>query len=310
MSMVAVVGTGVIGRSWAALFLAHGHEVIATDPHPEAERSTRDAIDAAWPALERLGLHKAACRDRLTFVPTASEAVAKAAFIQESGPEDPWLKRSLIAAIDREAPPHAVIASSSSGITPTQLQSMCGRHPERVVVGHPFNPAHLIPLVEVVGNRNTAPWAVDRALGFYSSVGKKPIHVRRELPGHIANRLQAALWQEAYSLVASGAATVADIDAAIAHGPGLRWALLGPLANQHLSGGDGGLRHVLTHLGPAAETWMDDLGDVRLTPSLIDALTDGVDEELAGTDTRRLIAERDELLLALLAHKSRATTLP
>ncbi|VXB14567.1 3-hydroxyacyl-CoA dehydrogenase NAD-binding domain-containing protein [Aeromicrobium sp. 9AM] len=310
MSRIAVIGTGVIGRSWAALFLAHGHDVVATDPHPEAEGATRDAVDAAWPALERLGLHETADRGRLVFVPTVAEAVAEATFVQENGPEDPDLKRALLATIDRESPQQAIIASSSSGITPSLLQAMCEHHPERVVVGHPFNPAHLIPLVEVVGNDRTAPWVIEQALDFYRSVGKKPIHVRRELPGHIANRLQAALWQEAYSLVASGAATVADIDTAIAHGPGLRWAVLGPLANQHLSGGDGGLRHVLNHLGPAAETWMDDLGDVRLTPPLIDALVDGVDEELAGRDLGHLIQERDDLLLALLAHKSSATVLP
>jgi carnitine 3-dehydrogenase len=175
-----------------------------------------------------------------------------------------------------------------------------------VLVGHPFNPPHLVPLVEVVGGRATADACVGRAVEFYRAVGKRPIRLRMELPGHVANRLQAALWREAYSLVERGAASVADIDAAIAHGPGLRWALLGPFVNQHLSGGEGGLRHVLEHLGPPMEAWWDDLGAPRLTPALVDGAVAGVDEELAGVDPGALARARDELLVELLSAKARA----
>ena len=184
------------------------------------------------------------------------------------------------------------------------------RHPGRVVVGHPFNPVYLIPLVEVVGHPDTPAEVIDAAMAFYTRGGKRPVHVRQEVPGHLANRLQAALWREAYSLVERGVASVADLDAAISNGPGLRWALLGPIANQHLSGGDGGLAHVLEHLGPPTQELMDDLGRVTLTPGLAEALVAGVDEELAGIDQTELTAERDALLVGLLTAKSRAKGLP
>jgi 3-hydroxyacyl-CoA dehydrogenase len=203
-----------------------------------------------------------------------------------------------------------ILASSSSGLLPSVIARGCPRHPERVVIGHPFNPPHLIPLVEVVPGRDTAPEVVDRAVEFYTSVGKRPIRLSRELPGHVANRLQAALWQEAYSLVERGVATVADIDTAIAYGPGLRWAVLGPFLNQHLSGGAGGLAHILRHLGPPTEEWWRDLGQVHLTPELAETLVAGVDAELAGTDQARLVAARDAVLDQLLAAKAAQPDLP
>ena len=193
---------------------------------------------------------------------------------------------------------------------PSTLAALAPTHPERFIVGHPFHPVHLIPLVEVVGSEATPPDLVERAMQFYTEVGKRPIHVRREVPGHLANRLQAALWREAYSLVQSGVATVADVDAAIAHGPGLRWALLGPVVNQHLSGGEGGLAHVLAHLGPPTERLMDDLGDAPLTPELVEALVSGVDDELSAVDQRAMAVDRDVLLVNLLAAKANAHNLP
>jgi carnitine 3-dehydrogenase len=302
----AVVGTGVIGAGWAACFLAHGLDVVATDPAPGAEERLHAAVESHWPILERLGLAGGASVDRLAFVPDAAQAVEAADFVQENGPERPDLKRELFAAMDRAARPDVVLASSSSGLPPSVIQDGCDLHPERVVVGHPFNPPHLVPLVEVVGGRRTDDAAVDRAMAFYAAVGKRPIRLRMELPGHVANRLQAALWREAYSLVDRGAASVADIDAAIAHGPGLRWALIGPFVNQHLSGGEGGLRHVLDHLGPPMEAWWDDLGDPRLSPDLVDRAVAGVDEELATVDPAALVRARDELLVALVDAKARA----
>ncbi|WP_329417811.1 3-hydroxyacyl-CoA dehydrogenase NAD-binding domain-containing protein [Streptomyces sp. NBC_01268] len=288
---VAVVGTGVIGASWTTLFLEYGHEVVATDPAPGAEARLRAAVTAP--------------QERLSFTPDLAEAVADAGFVQENGPERPELKDEVFAVLDSAAPPGTVLASSSSGLLPSRIQQACAAHPERVLVGHPFNPPHLIPLVEVVPGERTAEGAVEEAMAFYRTLGRHPIRLRQELPGHVANRLQAALWREAYSLVERGAASVADIDAAIAHGPGLRWALLGPFLNQHLSGGPGGIAHVLEHLGPPMEEWWADLGAPRLTPELTRAITEGVADELAGTPEADLIAARDTLLNLLLDAKKR-----
>jgi 3-hydroxyacyl-CoA dehydrogenase len=299
---VAVVGTGVIGASWAAHFLAHGLDVVATDPAPGAEERLRADVAAHWPVLQPVA---GAAPDRLTFTPDPAAAAAEADFVQENGPEREDVKRALYAALDEAARPDVVLASSSSGMLPSVIARGCPRHPERVVIGHPFNPPHLIPLVEVVPGEKTGEEAIQRALAFYTAVGKKPIRLRQELPGHVANRLQAALWQEAYSLVDRGVATVADIDTAIAHGPGLRWAVIGPFLTQHLSGGPGGIAHNLEHLGPPIEAWWRDLGQVSITPELIAKLASGVDDELAGVDPAELIARRDAVLTALLAAKAR-----
>lgn len=307
---IAVIGTGVIGAGWAALFLARGRDVMAFDPAPAAEQALRSAVGEAWPTLIRLGLADGASTDRLRFTSSAAEAVADAVFVQESGPERVELKQRLFAELDEAAPASTPIASSSSGLMPSQLQAMCGRHPERVLVGHPFNPAYLIPLVEVVPGKETDSRVVEVAMELYTAMGKRPVLVRHEVPGHVTNRLQAALWREAYSLVERGVATVADIDTAISYGPGLRWALLGPLVNQHLSGGDGGLAHILEHLGPPTQAWMDDLGEPQLTPRLAELLVRGVDDELAGIDQRRLVADRDALLVELLERKALRTALP
>ena len=299
---VAVVGTGVIGASWAAHFLAHGLDVVATDPAPGAEERLRADVAAHWPVLQPVA---GASPDRLTFTPDPAAAAAEADFVQENGPEREDVKRALYAALDEAARPDVVLASSSSGMLPSVIARGCPRHPERVVIGHPFNPPHLIPLVEVVPGEKTDEETVERALAFYAAVGKKPIRLRQEVPGHVANRLQAALWQEAYSLVDRGVATVADIDTAIAHGPGLRWAVIGPFLTQHLSGGPGGIAHNLEHLGPPIEAWWRDLGQVTITPELIAKLAAGVDDELAGVDPAELIARRDAVLTALLAAKAR-----
>ena len=299
---VAVVGTGVIGASWAAHFLAHGLDVTATDPSPGAEERLRSDVAAIWPTLTPAA---GGSPERLAFTSDVAAAVADADFVQENGPEREDVKHELFAVLDAAARPGVVLASSSSGMLPSVIARGCPRHPERVVIGHPFNPPHLIPLVEVVPGEKTSEQAVEAALAFYTAVGKKPIRLRQELPGHVANRLQAALWQEAYSLVERGVATVADIDTAIAHGPGLRWAVLGPFANQHLSGGPGGIAHVLEHLGPPTEAWWRDLGQVTLTPELVAKLVAGVDEELAGVDPAELVARRDAVLTALLDAKAR-----
>ena len=303
---IAVVGTGVIGASWAAYFLAKGFDVAATDPADGAEKRLRTLVDGFWPALEHIGLAAGASRSRLRFDPDIARAVEGCAFIQENGPERVDVKRNLLARISAVAPSDSLIATSSSGILISDIQDAAA-YPERVLLGHPFNPPHLIPLVEVVGGRMTSEGAIKKALTFYGSIGKKPIHIRREVKGHVANRLQAALWREAFYLVEQGIASVEDVDTAIAHGPGLRWALLGPFLNLHLSGGAGGIAHVLEHLGPPLESWWRELGNVTLNEDLNGAIARGVTEELGAADLAHLTSQRDDMLLALLRLKAGMT---
>ena len=246
----------------------------------------------------------------MTVARSVAEAVDGASFVQENAPERLDLKLELYGEIDALAGPDVVIASSSSGLMPTQLQQGCGRHPERVLVGHPFNPPHLIPLVEVVGGEATSDAAIEQAMATYEAIGKTPVRIRVELPGHITNRLQAALWREAYWLVEQGVVSVAEVDLAISSGPGLRWALLGPFATQHLSGGDGGIAHVLEHLGPPMVEWWQTMEAAEWTPELRAAVVAGVDGELDGIDQRAMADERDRLLEQLVVAKARAQHLP
>ena len=305
---IAVVGTGVIGASWAAYFLARGFDVLATDPADGAEARLCEAVARHWPTMQAMGLAEGASPERLRFCAALEEAVAGADFVQENGPERLELKTALYARMDAAAPPGILLASSSSGLMVSAMQSAC-KHPERVVLGHPFNPPHLIPLVEVAGGVATAPEAVARAMDFYQAIGKRPIHVKREIKGHIANRLQAALWREAFHLVDQGVASVADIDDAIAHGPGLRWALMGPFLNLHLSGGAGGIGHLLDHLGGPIESWWQDLGAPTMHADLKAKVAQGVAEALAGRSEAELAQARDHLLMDLMAAKVRDSVL-
>lgn len=305
---VAVMGAGVIGAGWAALFVAAGHDVVAFDPDPAAEQRLASAIGAAWPTLQEIGRATGPVPwGRIAFTTEPERAAAGASFVQESGPEQLDLKRELMALLDRVTPASTVIASSSSGYRPSDLQAMCTDHPERLVVGHPFHPAHLVPLVEVVRGEATTDEVMDTAVAFYESVGKRPIRVNQELPGHVANRLQAAVWREAYSLVERGVVTVADLDAAITDGPGIRWAAVGPILGQHLSGGPGGLAHTLEHLGPPAQVWMDDLAATQLTAELASTLVAGVEAEIADRDTTQIAAGRDDLLVEILRRRRSAS---
>ena len=311
ISRVAVVATGVIGASWVSAFLARGLEVVATDPAPDAEPRLRATVASHWPAMEAAGLAPGASLDKLEFTVSLEEAVASAGFVQENGPEQLDFKRELFRRIDAAAPPRAILASSSSTLTASAFQGACERHPERVVLGHPFNPPHLIPLVEVAGGTRTSAEAIERTLAFYRQAGKHPIHLKKEVPGHVANRLQAALWQEALHLVQSGVASVADVDAAIAHGPGLRWALLGPFLNLHLSGGEGGIAALFDKpLWQAVEALWRDLGRVTVDPTLAAAVAAGVRDEMSSLDPAQMARERDALLQALLARKAAAPSLP
>jgi len=302
---VAIVGTGLIGSSWAAFFLARGYRVQATDPAPDAEARLRAYVDRVWPALEQLGCAAGASRERLHFTPDLAAAVRGAEFVQESGPEREDLKVELFRTLDALVPPDVLLASSSSGLTMTALQARCA-HPERCVIGHPFNPPHLIPLVEVVGGRATAPETIERAYAYYACLGKRPIRLHKELPGHAANRLQAALWREAVHLVDTGVLSVEDADAAVAWGPGLRWALMGPHLVFHLGGGAGGMEHFLQHLAGPFSRWWEDLGRPELTPELRARLIAGVQAESKGRTIAQLEAERDAALLALLALRQKS----
>src|SRR5215469_15159711 len=240
---IAIIGTGVIGASWAAQYLARGFDVIAANPNPKAESQLRKNIDAAWKELTIIGLSPGATRDRLTFTSNMKEALSNADFVQENAPERPDFKIKLFSEIDDATPNDSIIASSSSGITMSVIQSGC-KHPERCVIGHPFNPPHVIPLVEVeVGGKKTSPEAIQQAMFFYASIGKKPIQLRKELPGHAANRLQAALYREVVYLIEQGMLSVEDADAAVSWGPGLRWGVMGPSLLWHIGGGKGGIHH-------------------------------------------------------------------
>jgi carnitine 3-dehydrogenase len=306
---IAIVSTGVIGASWATHFLARGYQVSATDPAPGAEDRLRELVARNWPIVEKLGLADGASPDRLTFSADLAVAVRDAGFIQESGPERLDLKRDLFASIAAACPADSIIATSSSGLSVSEIQ-VGARHPERIVLGHPFNPPHLIPLVEVLGGKLTSEETVARTMAFYAEIGKKPIRLRKEVKGHVANRLQVALWQEAFSLVERGVASVADIDAAISNGPGLRWALLGPFLNLHASGGAAGIAHMQAHLGPAQREWAADLGRFPANDDYIEPLARGVEEELQGFDFAQTLRQRDELLIELIAAKSRSSQIP
>lgn len=310
LSRVAIVGTGVIGASWSAQFLAAGLDVIATDPANGAEARLRKDVARHWPLMERLGVQPGASPDRLMFTTDISVAVGNVDLVQENGPERLDFKQELFARMDSESHRDTILASSSSGLGPSAISSSCRIAPNRVIVAHPFNPPHLIPLVEIVGGAQTDTGTVDRAMAFYSSIGKQPIRVQMELPGHIANRLQAALWREAYSLVERGAVSVADLDKAISAGPGLRWSVLGPFANQHLSGGRDGLAHVLEHLGPPMVEWWQTLQEPEWTESLKATLVAGMNEELDGIDDAGMVDDRDRLLEQLLTAKAAAEHLP
>jgi carnitine 3-dehydrogenase len=297
---IAVIGTGTVGASWAAYFLAHGLDVVASDPGPDAEATLHRLVAQAWPALEQLGLAPGASIDRLRFVGEVSEAVEGANYVQESAPEREDLKIELLRVIDQHCDPAVIIASSSSGLLMSRIQSGT-RHPQRCVIGHPFNPPHLMPLVEVVGGAATSAETVEAAMAFYRGIGKYPIHVRREVVGHVANRIQAAIFREALHLLNEGVASVADIDAAVLYGPGARWALMGPFLTFHLAGGEGGIEHFLDHLSEPYNTWFADLGRPVLTPGDSAGIIEGVNEEVNQRSMAELVALRDASLVKLLS---------
>ena len=296
---IAIVGTGVIGASWAAQYLARGFDVVATDPAPNAEESMRKYVDEAWEQLTALGLAPGASRDRLSFTTNMKEALANADFVQENAPERPEFKMKLFAEMDDATPLDSIIASSSSSITPSVMQTNC-KHPERVLVGHPFNPPHIIPLVEVVGGAKTSPEAVQRAMEFYASIDKKPILLHKELPGHVANRLQAALYKEVTYLIQQGVLSVSDADDAVSYGPGLRWGVMGPSLQWHLGGGASGIQHFLDHLMDPLAGLMKALGTPDVTPELKKTIAEGVSKMAGDHSVEQLAQEENKVLVDLI----------
>ena len=296
---VTCIGAGVIGGGWVAYFLARGYDVVAWDPAPDAEPRLRHLVEMAWPALTELGLAEGASMDRLSVEPDLAAACARADFVQESAPEDLELKRTLLADIDAVTPEGVVISSSTSGYGMSEMQVRCAT-PERTVVGHPFNPPYLIPLVEVVGGSATDADVVAWTSEFFTLAGKSVITMDREVPGFIANRLQEALWREALHMVANGEATVEQIDLSITDGPGLRWPIQGPLLTFHLAGGQGGMAHMLDHFGPSLLSPWTRLDAPELTPELRDAVVDGCEREADGRSIDDLVAERDRGVIAVL----------
>ena len=302
---VAIVGTGLIGASWAAYYLSRGLDVVATDPAPQAETNLRKYVDDAWPLLNQVGLSPQASRDRLSFTPDMSAALSAADWVQENGPERPDFKIKLFAQIDDATPPNSVIASSSSSITMDVIQSGC-RRPERCVIGHPFNPPHVVPLVEVVGGAKTSEGTIARAMEFYGGIGKKPVRLHKALPGHVANRFQAALYKEVLYLVQQGVLSVEDAGIAVCYGPGIRWGVMGPSLQWHVGGGQGGIQHFMEHLMDPLAAMMKTLGTPDITAELKQMVIDSVLREAAGRSTELLAREENDVLISLL--KRRAAT--
>ena len=297
---VAIIGTGVIGASWSALFLAKGLEVVATDVAPNAEASLKRFIESAWPVLKRLGLATGASQSKLSFTADLATAVKGADLVQENGPERIEFKKKLYGQLDELLPADVIIASSSSGLTMSEIQSACRSHPERCVIGHPFNPPHLVPLVEIVGGAKTSEETIQRVVNFYTALGKRTVRLHKEVPGHIANRLQSALSREVYYLVAEGVVTAADADTALSWGPGLRWGIMGSLLLNHLGGGQGGIEHFFEQFTGPMTAWWKVLGQPVLTPEVQKQLIDSVRAEVGSRSVDELAAERDEMLLQLI----------
>ncbi|QTD93292.1 3-hydroxyacyl-CoA dehydrogenase NAD-binding domain-containing protein [Burkholderia anthina] len=296
IDVVGILGAGTIGASWAALFLASGLEVDVYDPAPEVEAFVRDYVRHAWPSLERLGLAERGNPDRVRFLRTPEEAVARAQFVQESVPERIEIKHALYGRIERHLDPRAIVCSSASGLLVKEMQNGW-QNPGRFILGHPFNPPHLIPLVELLGNDRTEAGVLELAERFYAACGKTTIRVNKEVPGHVANRLQAALWREAIHLVVEGVASVGDVDKAVHAGPGLRWSVMGPHMLFNLGSGGHGLGVFCERFAPSFHRWWDDLGNPKLDAETIRILVEGIRSEEDDRGFHELAAERDRKIV-------------
>ena len=300
---VAVIGCGTVGASWAALFLGHGLDVAAYDPSPGAEERLLSFVGHALDQLAELGIRE---KGELRFSGDLTDVLGAADFVQENVPEDEALKRRMLADIDALTAEGVIIASSTSALLRSSIVADC-KTPRRFIVAHPFNPPHLVPLVELVGDDENI---VQQAAEFYRTLGRRPVILKREMPGHIANRLSSALYREAVYLVEQGVASVADIDAALCNGPGLRWAVMGPHMTYHLGGGPGGIEHYLAHLGPSQVRRWASLGSPTLSPEVRKQIVEGVAEEAGDRSIQELEERRDRALLEILRSRTEVAGKP
>ncbi len=296
---VGIAGAGLIGAGWAARFLARGLDVVAYDPDAAAEKRLRSSVDNAWPSMLQLSGRDRLDRGNLSFTPDLEQMAARADWIQEAAPEREELKIALFSQLDAVAPPQVVIASSSSGFLPTRLQLRCS-HPDRLLVGHPFNPVYLLPLVEVVPGEHTAPAAMQRATSFYESMGMHVLRLKREIDGYLCDRLQEALWREALHLIHKDVATTSEIDDSLVYSAGLRYAFMGPFLTYHLAGGEGGMRHFLDHFDPTEELPWTDLSFPEWSDDMSRRLIEGCEEQADGRSVAEWEVKRDAVLVDLM----------
>ena len=295
---ITCIGAGPIGAGWAAYFLANGYDVSSYIHDAAEETSLRSLINDSWASLTEIGLKDGASIDNLTVCTDLAKAVCNAEFIQESAPESMPLKKALYAELSELVPDNVVISSSTSGMRMTDIQADCST-PERTVVGHPFNPPYMLPLVEVVGGEKTAPEAIDWVMHFYRAAGKAPLRLKKEIPGFVATRLQEALWREALHMIVNDEASPEDIDFAIVNGPGPRWAMMGPILAYHMGGGEGGMKYCLEQFAHAFDLPWSRMDAPKLTPELTEALIDGADRLAEGRDYATLNKQRDAFLIAI-----------
>ena len=300
MQNITVVGAGVIGGGWVARLMAHGHKVVVTDPAPNAEDNLKSIIDNAWPALEKVGLSAGASKDNFIFERDLITAVKNADFIQEAIPENLQLKQSVFKIIDANTPASTIIASSTSGFLPSKMQQGL-KHPQRLSVGHPFNPVYLLPLVEICGSEKTSADTKARQKQFYESISMSTITLKKEIDGFIADRLMEALWRENLHLINDNIADTSECDDAIRMAAGLRWAIMGTNQTYHLAGGDAGMHHFMAQFGPALKFPWTSLQAPELTDALINKVADGTEKQADGKTVKELEQIRDNCLIEIMA---------
>ncbi len=296
---VGLIGGGVIGSAWAARLLINGIDVNLYDPAQGVERRIHDVLDNALRAYRTMTLAPVDVRGRLSLVDSIEAAVLEADFVQESGPERMEIKKALMREICRFTGADVIVASSSSGLLPSEMQEGV-EHPERMIVGHPFNPVYLMPLVEIVGGEQTGQWAVEAARAFYSGIGMHPLVVRKEVQAFIADRLMEALWREALHLLNEGVATVDELDQSIIYGAGIRWAFMGPFQTFRIAGGEGGMRHFMSQFGPALKWPWTRFDGPDLTDEFLDKISTQSDEQAGGRSIAEMERKRDDCIVAIL----------